>query len=61
MKETTALNRISKIIDNINYETAYIEIQTKSDKYTLNKENRIITLTVPAETGERYAIIVEAK
>lgn len=29
--------------------------------YTLNKENRIITLTVPAETGERYAIIVEAK
>lgn len=29
--------------------------------YTLNKENRIITLTIPAETGERYAIIVEAK
>lgn len=38
MIETTALNRISKIIDSINYETAYIEIQTKSDKYTLNKE-----------------------
>ena len=38
MIETTALNRISKIIDSMNYETVYIEIQTKSDKYTLNKE-----------------------
>ena len=38
---TTALNRISKIIDSMNYETAYIEIQTKSDKYILNKEKQI--------------------
>ena len=40
MKETTVLNRIGKIIDNMNYETAYIEIQTKDNKYTLNKEKQ---------------------
>lgn len=38
MKLSTALDRIGKIIDNMNYKTAYIEIETKNDKYTLNKE-----------------------
>lgn len=38
MKETTILNNISKLVEKIDYKTAYIEIQTKTDKYTLNKE-----------------------
>ena len=38
MKETTVLNNISKLVDKINYKTAYIEIQTELDKYTLSKE-----------------------
>lgn len=40
MRELTALNRISKVLDNMNYKTAYIEIQTETDKYVLEKENR---------------------
>lgn len=39
MKEVTALNRISKILDNMEYKSAYIEIQTKSNKYVIEKEN----------------------
>ena len=39
MKETTALNQISKIVDKLNYQSVYIEIQTKDNKYTLEKEN----------------------
>lgn len=43
MKETTALNQISNIIDRLNYKTAYIEIQTKDNKYVLEKEkNKVI-------------------
>ena len=38
MKDTTVLNKISKIIDNMNYKSVYIEIQTNTDKYTLEKE-----------------------
>ena len=37
MKETTALNRISKIINQIQYKSVYIEIQTKENKYILEK------------------------
>ena len=40
MREVTALNRISKIIDSMDYKSAYIEIQTKSNKYVLEKENQ---------------------
>ena len=40
MKETTALNRISKILENINYKSVYIEINTYKDRYTLEKENK---------------------
>lgn len=39
MKETTALNRISKILENINYKSVYIEINTNKNRYTLEKEN----------------------
>lgn len=38
MKETTALNRITKIIENLDYKKVYIEIETKNDRYTLEKE-----------------------
>lgn len=38
MKETTALNQISKIVDKLNYKSVYIEIQTRDNKYTLEKE-----------------------
>ena len=38
MKETTVLNQISRIIDNINYRSVYIEIQTEHDKYILEKD-----------------------
>lgn len=37
MKETTALNQISKIVNQINYKSVYIEIETDNDKYTLEK------------------------
>lgn len=39
MKETTLLNKISNLVENINYKSVYIEIQTNKDKYTLEKEN----------------------
>lgn len=38
MKETTALNQISKIVDKLNYKSVYIEINTSKDRYTLEKE-----------------------
>lgn len=41
MKETTVLNRINKVIENMNYKSVYIEIQTNTDKYTLEKEKPI--------------------
>lgn len=43
MKEVTALKQISNIIDKLNYKTAYIEINTKDNKYVLEKEgNKVI-------------------
>lgn len=36
MKEVTVLNNIEKLINKINYETAFIEITTKNVTYTLN-------------------------
>jgi hypothetical protein len=38
MKATTALNKIKKIIESIDYERVYVEIETKNDKYTLEQE-----------------------
>lgn len=40
MKEITAINKISKLIDEINYQSAYIEIRTEKDKYTIEKEKQ---------------------
>lgn len=40
MKETTVLNRISKLVENINYKSIYVEINTETDKYTLEKDNK---------------------
>lgn len=40
MKESTVLNRISNLIENINYKSIYIEIKTDNDKYTLEKEKQ---------------------
>lgn len=37
MKESTVLNRISNLIENINYKSIYVEIKTDNDKYTLEK------------------------
>ena len=39
MKETTLLNNISKLVNKINYESVYVEIRTKNDKYILEKNN----------------------
>ena len=39
MKETTALNQISKIVDKLNYKSVYIEIKTNKDVWTLEKES----------------------
>lgn len=40
MKETTVLNRISKLVESIDYKSVYIDIETKTDRYTLEKNNR---------------------
>ena len=40
MKETTALNQISRIVNQLDYKTVYIEIKTKDNTWTLEKENR---------------------
>lgn len=40
MKETTILNNISKLIEKIDYKSVYIEIETNTDKYTLEKNKR---------------------
>ena len=49
MKETTILNRISKLIENINYKSIYIEINTQNNKWTLEKDN---SRTIGFRTGE---------
>ncbi len=38
LKETTVLNRISKLVENINYKSLYIEIKTNNDRYIIEKE-----------------------
>ena len=37
MKEITVINQISKLIDKLDYKSAYIEIQTNNSKYILEK------------------------
>ena len=38
MKETTILNRINSLIENMNYTSVYVEVRTKNDKYIIEKE-----------------------
>ena len=38
MKESTALNKIKNIIENIDYKKVYVEIETKNNKWTLEQE-----------------------
>ena len=38
MKETTALNQISRIVDKLNYKSVYIEINTANDRFVLEKD-----------------------
>ena len=40
MDFTKQLNQISKIINNIPYENAYIEIEVDGDKYILEKHKK---------------------
>lgn len=40
MTETKVLDKISSLVDKINYKSVYIEIQTEKEKYTLEKEKR---------------------
>jgi len=40
MKETTVLNNISRLIENIDYKSVYIEIKTKNDKFILEKDSK---------------------
>ena len=40
MKETTLLNNISKLVEQVNYKSIYIEINTEDKKYTLKKDKR---------------------
>lgn len=51
MKETTVLNNISKLVENIDYQTIYIEINTKTNKYTLEKDK---SKQIGFDTGGRY-------
>ena len=39
MKETTVLNNISKLVEKINYKSIYIEINTKDNKWVLEKDS----------------------
>lgn len=40
MKNTIILNKISNLIEKMDYKTAYIEIQTDKEKYILEQEKR---------------------
>lgn len=40
MTNTKIIERIDKLIDKMDYKTAYIEIQTKNNKFTLEKEKQ---------------------
>ena len=51
MKETTVLNNISKLVDKINYKSIYVEINTETYKYTLEKDNKT---RIGFDTGGNY-------
>lgn len=37
MSEIKAIERINKVVEQINYKEVYIEIKTDKDKYTIDK------------------------
>ena len=49
MKETTVLNKIQKLIEELNYKEAYVTILTDTSEYNMKLQKRI-----PA--GFRYTI-----
>ena len=40
MTNNKIIERINNLIDKMEYKTAYVEIQTKNTKYTLEKEKK---------------------
>lgn len=51
MKEITVLNNINKLVEEINYKSLYLEIQTRNNTYIIEKKrNRQIGFY----TGEDY-------
>lgn len=40
MKNITIIDKISNLIEKMDYKTAYIEIQTSKEKYTLEQEKK---------------------
>lgn len=42
VKITTAMNRISKIIEDVDYQSLYVEIKTRDDKYILDRQRETI-------------------
>lgn len=50
MKESTVLNRISNLVENINYKSLYVEIKTENDKYILEREK---PLKIVGFTGDK--------
>ena len=51
MKETTVLNRISNLVDHINYKSLYVEIKTENDKYVLERENNVKVIGFKGESS----------
>ena len=51
MKKTTVLNRISNLVNNINYKSLYVEIKTENDKFILEEENDLKIKGFKGESG----------
>lgn len=43
MKEISVINKIDKLVENLDYKSVYIEIQTRENKFMLekNKQNKV--------------------
>lgn len=57
MKETTVINKTIKLIEEIDYKTAYIEIQTNKDKFILEKERQKQIIGFTPKNKERSNLI----
>lgn len=49
MKEITVLNKIDKMIESIDYKTAYIEIHASKNKYIIEKVKKNIGIGFKTE------------